>query len=179
MKTDESATLKAQFYTGMRENPYVVNGISEKNTAFGIVNVIPVGKTLANFIVLDGILKIGDENFPVQLQKNPYDTNFACDIERLVDVTKTLSLTLTVGDDTVVFNLKNVMPDNAISWEDALQSAVKHNTANIKRAGRFEVYVKIISDLVKNTGSYWYIQFATPKGQTFFTVVASDGRVIS
>ena len=184
MKQDESDSLKVQFYSGMREEPYSTNGISEKTTAFGIINVDPKTKILDGLIEIDGTLKIGDELLAVKLEKNPYAKNFGCDIAKLVDVDKPLSLTLTIDNgtsipDTIVFNLVNCMPEDAISWEDALKIATDHHTSEIKKAGKFECYVKIISDLVKNTGSYWYIQFATQKGSTFFCVIDSSGKVIS
>jgi len=178
MKQDESASFKVQFYTGMRENPYEVNGISEKTTAFGIINVDPKDKSLDGLVSIDATLKIGEELLPITLEKNPYAKNFGCDIERLVDADKEMSLTLPVGTDTIVFNLKNCMPEDAISWEDALKIATDHHTDDIKSAGKFECYVKIISDLVKNTGSYWYVQFVTREGETFFCVVDSSGKVI-
>ena len=179
MKQDESETLKVQFYSGMREEPYAINGVAEKTTAFGIINVDPKNKILDGLTTLEGTLKVGDELIPVTLEKNPYDKNFGCDVAKLVDASKSMSLTLTVGTNTIVFNLENCMPTEAISWESALKIAVDNLTPKIKKAGKFECYVKIISDLVKNTGSYWYIQFTTQKGETFFCVVDSGGKVIS
>ena len=184
MKQDESDSLKVQFYSGMREDPYATNGISEKTTAFGIINVDPKNKILDGLIEIEGTLKIGDELLPVKLEKNPYARNFGCDIAKLVDASKTMSLTLIIDNsttvpDTIVFNLVNCMPENAISWEDAMKIATDHLANKIKKAGKFECYVKIISDLVKNTGSYWYIQFATQKGDTFFCVIDSSGKVIN
>ena len=179
LKQDESEGLKVQFYSGMREEPYQTNGISEKTTAFGLVNIEPKDKSLDGLLTLDGTLKVGEELITVKLEKNPYGRNFACDIARLVDAKSAMSLTLTTGEETIVFNLKDCMPEGAITWEEALRTATDHHTGDIKKAGKFECYVKIISDPVKGSDAYWYIQFVTQKGKTFFCVVDSGGKVIS
>jgi len=183
MKQDEDSNLKVQFFTGMRENPYNQDGISEKTTAFGIINVEPKDKSLSGLLSVEGVLKAGDESIPVTLDKNPYGNNFACDVERLFDKGTDLSFTLNTQTNgvtnSIVFNLQPCMADGAISWEKALEIACGNLTSKIKKAGKFECYVKIISDLVANTGSYWYVQFITQKGDTFFCVVDADGNIVN
>jgi len=179
MKQGETSCCKAQFYTGMREEPYDVNGISEKKVAFGVINLDPRKSKIAAE-ELEGTLKIGEEEIPVTLERNPHGTNFATDIERLVDVSLDLVLTLTIEGETEVFNLTNAMPEDAINWERALELAVDHVQSQIKSAGKFECYVKIVESPTKGDGgSYWYVRFVPEKGNNFFVVIDATGRVIS
>jgi len=177
MKQGETDGYRVQFYAGMREDPYMVNGISEKKVAFGIVNLEPHGKIDAEEI--EGVLKIGEEPLPVTLERNPHGTNFACDIEKLPPVEKNLVLTLTIGSSTQVFNLTNVMPAEAINWERALEIATDELLPQIKRADKFECYVKIVNCPVKSGCSYWYVRFVPEKGDNFFVVIDAAGKIVN
>jgi hypothetical protein len=177
MKHGEADCCKVQFFAGMREEPYIVNGISEKKLAFGIINLDP-GKRLVGDEIT-GTLQIDEETIPVTLERNPHGGNFAMDIERLVDVTQNLILTLPIGEEIKVFNLVNTMPEEAINWERALEIAVDTMQAQIRKAGKFECYVKIVESPVKGGGSFWYVRFVPEKGDNFFVVIDATGRVIS
>jgi len=177
MKHGEAECCSAQFFAGMREEPYLVNGVSEKKVAFGIINLEPGKKIDGN--ELTGTLAIGEEILPVTLERNPHGANFATDIERLVDATQELVLTLVIGGSTHVFNLANAMPETAINWERALEIAVDQMQPQIRKAGKFECYVKIVESPVKGGGSFWYVRFVPEKGDNFFVVIDNTGRVIN
>lgn len=179
MKHAESSCCNVQFYAGMREEPYEVNGVSEKKTAFGIISLDPCDKSLNDVNEIEGTLKIGEESVPVKLERNPHGSNFATDIERLVDVSQTLVLTITKGEISETFNLINAMPAEAINWERALEVATDHLQSQIKKAGKFECYIKIVDSPVKGGGSYWYVRFVPTKGDNFFAVIDTTGKVIS
>jgi len=178
MKKGETERFRVQFYAGMREEPYAVNGVSEKKVAFGIVNLEPRGR-IVDMEEVQGTLKIGEELVPVTLERNPHGTNFACDIERLVLPELDISLTLTIGEATEVFQLASSMPEDAINWERALEIATDHSQSHIKKAGKFECYVKIVESPVKGAGSFWYVRFVPEKGDNFFVVIDPSGTVIS
>ena len=178
MKHASTDCCRVQFFAGMREEPYAVNGISEKKVAFGIINLEPC-KIKIEAETLDGTLKIGEEVLPVSLERNPHGTNFATDIGKLVDVAQELVLTLTIGEATEVFNLTNAMPAEAISWERALEIAVDHLKDQIRKAGKFECYVKIVESPTRNGSTFWYVRFVPEKGDNFFAVIDMTGRVIS
>ena len=178
MKQSETVGFRVQFFAGMREDPYEVNGISEKKVAFSIINLEPRSKII-DTEEIEGTLKIGEELLPVTLERNPHGTNFACDIEKLIEAEKDLVLTLTISESAEVFNLTHAMPEDAITWERALEIATDHVQSQIKRAGKFECYIKIVESPVKDGGSFWYIRFVPQKGDNFFVVIDAAGRVIS
>jgi hypothetical protein len=180
MKTAQNDSYRVQFFAGMREEPYTVNGISEKKVAFGIVNLEPRNKVI-NIDVdeIEGTLQVGDENIPLVLERNPHGTNFAADIEKLVDADKVKVLTAVIGGVTQTFELSNAMPEDAINWERALEIATDHSLTHIKKAGKFEAYIKIVESPVAGAGSFWYIRFVPEKGENFFVVIDPSGNIIS
>jgi len=177
MKQDTDECCRVQFFAGMREEPYIVNGVSERKVAFGIINLDPGKKIEGDEIT--GTLQIGEETIPVTLERNPHGANFAMDIERLVEAEKEMILTLAINGETKVFSLANVMPQDAVNWERALEIAVDEMQPNIRKAGKFECYVKIVESPVKGGGSFWYVRFVPQKGDNFFVVIDSTGRVIT
>jgi len=178
MKQAETDRYRVQFYAGMREEPYAVNGISEKKVAFGVISLESRGKKI-NEEEVEGTLCIDDEEIPVRLERNPHGTNFACDIEKLVAADKELTLTLHLGEAMQEFNLVNTMPEDAINWERALEIATDEARTQIKSAGRFECFIKIVESPVKDAGSFWYVRFVPEKGNNFFVVVDPTGKVIN
>jgi len=178
MKHAETERYRVQFYAGMREEPYAVNGISEKKVAFGVISLESRGKII-NEEEIVGTLYIGEEEIPVRLERNPHGTNFACDVEKLIDVEKDLALTLFIGEAALEFTLVNAMPEDAINWERALEIATDEARAQIKGAGRFECFVRIVESPVKNAGSFWYVRFVPEKGNNFFVVIDPTGKVIN
>lgn len=178
MKQAETTRYRVQFYTGMREDPYLVNGVSEKKVAFGIISVEIRGKVLG-LDEISGTLAIGEEEIPVVLDRNPHGTNFACDIEKLVPADAELTLKFIIDEFQEEFTLTQMMPPDAIGWETALEIAVDSAQAQIKRAGKFECYVKIAESPVKDAGSFWYIRFVPEKGDNFFVVIDPTGKVIN
>jgi hypothetical protein len=178
MKQAENEKYRVQFYAGMREEPYAVNGISEKKVAFGVVNLESRGKLISEEEI-QGTLFIGEEEIPVRLERNPHGTNFAYDIEKLIDADKPLALTLFIGETAQEFTLENAMPEDAINWERALEIATDEARTQIKDAGRFECFVKIVESPVKDAGSFWYIRFVPEKGNNFFVVIDPTGKVVN
>ena len=129
---------------------------------------------------LKGTLQIGDEQLEVTLDKNPFDRNFAGDIARLVDENLAITFTLRLDTDTIVFNMQNAMPADAITWERALEIATETLAEKLKPiGGRFEVHVRIIHNIVQGSGGHWFVQFHTVTGERFFCVIDPSGKVIS
>jgi len=180
MKSATTASLDVQFFSGMREEPYSQNGIAGKPTAFAIINVDSKDGALKGLGQIEGTVKIGEEQVPIMLTRNPYDpNNFAADIGRLVDAGKPVEVTLFITNTNhPTLQLVPAFDDKAVSWKDALRVATNKVGGKLKGTKNFEVHVKIINNVAKDSGAFWYIQFITDEGKTYFCVVAPDGSVI-
>ena len=178
LKQAQSDTLRVQFFAGMREEPYEMNGHAEKSTPFTIINVEPKNGHYKDLLEINGSLRIGEETVEITLTKNPFDRNFAADIERIIEPDKEIKLTLFLSEtDTPTFTLENTMGENAINWERALEIAAEEMVDKVK-GKKFEVYVKIISDNTQDANSFWYVQFIMQEGKTHFCVITPDGDII-
>jgi len=179
MMQADSDNERVQFFSGLREQDYRMDGRATRAIPFALINLEPKNATHIDEQQLQGTIQV-DENAPVTvtLERNQFGRNFAVDIGRNVPADATVTFTLKLDNDyTVVFDLKNVMTEDAIGWEDALKIAVDHLQEHIKDARSFETYVKIITDQ-SNIAAFWFVQFVTDAGDLFFVVIGADGSVI-
>jgi len=178
MKQADSDNERVQFFSGLREENYRMDGRATRAIPFALINVEPKNANHLDEQRLQGTLQIGEESIDVTLERNQFGRNFAADIGRSVDANTQVTFTLKLENEyTVVFELNNVMQEDAITWEDALKIAVEHLEADIKDAENFETYVKIITNQ-SNVAAFWFVQFITDAGDLFFVVIGTDGSVI-
>ena len=180
MKSAETdGVARIQLYSGTREEPYKVDGIAHPNKAFTVVSVEPTDNTIARMAEVPAEITIDGVMTPITLTKNPYGTNFATDLGRLVEPTSAVSITLKIDDTTpIVFELQNVMPETAIGWERALEIATASVKDKIDTGNGFETYVKVLCDKQTVNTPYWYVTFVTADGQTVFVIIDATGKVV-
>lgn len=179
MKHAQSTELNVQFFSGMREDPYQVDGRASGTVPFALLNVEPRGANHLQDTELNGLLRIGSEEIEVELERNQFGRNFATDLRRLVEHGQTIEFILILENDyRVTFNLDTSMPEDSINWEEALRIAVGQMEGVIRAANSFEVYVKIITDQANLGSAFWYIQIVTDANEMHFVVIAPNGNVI-
>ena len=177
MRAAHNDNTRVQFFSGIREEPYAVDGRASGTVPFALLNVEPQGNNHMQATQLQGTLIIGEESLEVTLVRNQFGRNFAVDIGRAV--TPETAVTFTLNQPSGVneeFTLTHAMPEDAIDWQEALRIGASHLSDKISGA-QFESYVKIITDLA-NIGAFWFVQFITTDNQTHFVVINPDGSLI-
>ena len=178
MHQAENINLRVQFFSGVRETNYEIDGVATGTTPFALLNVEPRNISHIDDQELRGTLQIGDAAaVEVVLERNQYGRNFAIDLGKHVKPCCQIVFTLNLANDNVVFTLAPSMAEDAIGWEQALEIAVDNLADVLSAATSFETYVKIITDL-QNLGAFWFVQFATNTGDTHFTVITPTGELI-
>jgi len=174
--------ISIEFSTGMREENFVRNGIATKTVPFAMIRVN--SDSLRSHSQIDGMLQIGEETHNITLLQNPYRmSEFAYDIiknlnGREVCCHDQVTITLFIASNnhpTIVLN--NTMTPECIAWDAALKLAVERLTPQLK-GKTFEVHVTVTHSVATGADSFWYVEFVTECGQTFFCVISSDGAVI-
>jgi hypothetical protein len=172
-------TARVQLYSGTREDPYKQDGIANTNKAFTVVSVEPINEQIAKMVEIPAEVTVDNVVTPITLTKNPYGSNFAADLGKLVANTSTVSVSLKIDDATpVVFELTNVMPETAITWEKALEIATAEMNAQIDTTKGLETYVKVLCDKQTVNTPYWYVTFATEDGKTLFVIIDPTGKIV-
>lgn len=178
----ETSKFRISFTSGMREDPYLMNGIPETLRAFGLVVLEPKDESLSAVDEINATLTIGKENFNIVLERNPYEYNFGADIEKLFNNPSSVAVAVNAFNDVYNLTLANVAGVSGINWEKALRIGMDVLNAKsiIKNSKiRCEVYVKIVCDASKITDKhFWRVQIVTSKGDTNYCLINLLGEVI-
>lgn len=180
----ENDTYVATFMSGKRENPYVVNGVCEKQVEFGMVTVkyrLPDMPTVAQYE-----LTIGENTFKGNFEYNAYESTLMVDIQKVVSDDAQITLKVITNQDEKTCALQPQTKGMEITWRTALDIAIKSFGADFDAyisKGRFngEVYVKIITDLNGNFDDYyWYVSVVGTNGKTCSVIInPQSGEVIA
>lgn len=169
-----------QLYSGIRETDYQADGIATATVAFTVLSVEPTNDKIVYNGCITTLIKINEqEPITLVLEKNPYGNNYAGDLESAVDVNANVTITFQANGETIgTVTLSSVMPDEAISWETALEIACQTLGDVITTDTRMESSTKILCDNSTVNTPYWFVSFVTEDGNRYFVVISHDGKVI-
>lgn len=169
-----------QLYSGIRESDFQADGIATASKPFTVLSVEPADERVVYNGCITTEITINDAA-PVTLilEKNPYGNNYAADLEKALDESATVKVTFKAGTETMgAVALTNVMPEDAIKWETALEIACKELASLIATDVRVESSTKILCDNTTVSTPYWFVSFVTEDGNRYFVVIDPTGKVI-
>ena len=180
----ETENYYITFSSGQREEPYLLNGVSEDKVSFGVVSVLPkagVEIKSASFVV-----NVNDTKHSGELEASPFDDTFAADIEKSVSEADELSIEITCKGQTQTAEMVCISCDFSIKSDKALEIAVDELSAELATLTdngniAMEVYIKIITDADKTIGAhFWFVSFINSEGAELSIIVAPDsGEIIA
>ena len=176
----ENPIGNVQLYSGIRETDYQADGIATATVAFTVLSVEPTNDKIVYNGCITTLIKINEqEPITLVLEKNPYGNNYAGDLESAVDINANVTITFQANGETIgTVTLSSVMPDEAISWETALEIACQTLGDVINTNTRMESSTKILCDNSTVNTPYWFVSFVTEDGNRYFVVISHDGKVI-
>lgn len=169
----ETASWYFSFSSGLREDPYVLDGLSKPKVEFGIVTVSPkkgtVYKGLSYTVNIDGVEFSGD------FERSPFNETFAGDIEKRAADGAEIFVTITDGSSTEIANLTSVTANFAIDANDALELAIAEAESELEKLckkGSVEVYVKIVADVSHTlSDKFWIVLFLSETGDEISIII--------
>lgn len=169
-----------QLYSGIRETEFNADGIATATVPFTVLSVEPANDKIVYNGCITTLIKIDDQNpITLVLEKNPYGNNYAGDLENALDVNANVSVTFQANGETIgTVTLNNVMPAEAITWDNALEIACQTLNNVLSTNTRMESSTKILCDNSTVNTPYWFVSFVTEDGNRYFVVVSHDGKVI-
>lgn len=179
----ECEEYNATFVYGIREKPYVLDGISNKGVEFGIITVVFSNRPSENETVSYS-LKIGDETYSGTLEKSPYSNEYMADIGKLATEDSKMFLSVCVGsEEETTTKLDNKSKLWQISSSKAKEIGLKALKSNIEKIENekqnYEIYVKIISQQQTNFGKYyWNVSIVSEKGEKHSVLFSTNSEDI-
>lgn len=152
--------------SGLREDPFSADGKAEKKREFTVITVTPrefIPNKLYNYTV-----SINGNEFTGVMSMHPFGETYSVEIAARTHEAE-LNVNVKSGsvDETVA--LKNVVEDDDIDADKALDAAIKALQADLKpirRGNSFdcEIYVRLIANPINAEGGYfWYVAFMGEK----------------
>lgn len=147
--------------TGLREEPYNLDGFLNPLVDFGILTIYPsLNVENASFkfcIEIDGNAVEGD------FEKSPFDSSFAADIKKQCNEGSEIFVYIKDGQVVEVCKMNCVTSAFAIDAEKAVLLAIEDGGAELVdflKGTNFAIYVKVIVDLNNDLSEkFWYIMF--------------------
>lgn len=169
-----------QLYSGIRESDFQADGIATPTVAFTVLSVEPTNDKVVYNGCITTLIQINDQQpTTLVLEKNPYGNNYAGDLENALDVNAQVTVTFQANGETIgTVTLNSVMPQEAITWETALEIACQALDGVISTDTRMESSTKILCDNSTINTPYWFVSFVTESGNRHFVVISHDGKVI-
>ena len=164
----------ATFTTGKREDPYLLNGVSEKKVEYGVLTV-KFNKEIVTQPTFT--LLIDTIQFSGKLEKNPFDNTYVADIEKEVSDVADINLKIMVEEINDNINMDNASADWKINYkkalsiataefEDILPNYIKNNKL------KAESHIKIVGSTDKDLPKiYWYVSIICQNGDSFACII--------
>ena len=169
--------IDIQFTSGFREEPYIINGISESKKEFGIITA----HFLFDIKDYSGLptfnIKINEREFEGEFEQNPFDQSFVYDIEIFVLDDAKISIEINWDNFDFSSGLDNISNNFQCDYKQALKIFIEEFKPDIKKIIvnnklQGEVYVKLISrPELKTNNVYWYVSLVGKSGQTMSVVI--------
>lgn len=153
--------------TGIREDPFLIDGKPGKTINFTVVTIRPkVFDPTAKYTFkanLDG------KEYSGPLNKHPFEESFSADI---ACKTSSSALTFTViggSESTLVLN--SVIGENFINAEKAFELGFGKLKGAVEGLTDYELYIRLIKNPLGDDGNYyWYVAFVT-KDNTYAVLI--------
>lgn len=169
--------------TGTRENPYLLDGIHNEMTDFGIV---VLKTTLLGITEPSCTLTLNGTDYTGVMERNPYDNTYVMDIGQFIPSDATLLVKIQIQSTeytytpTIISNEWEITAEKAMEIGfDNLEQVIKNLISGRQFLG--ECYVKIVSDPSNQLGMYyWYVSVMDRQGNSHAVVIDStNGEILS
>lgn len=170
--------------TMKQEELFIADGKADNLVTLTSLTVIPKDATKLNS-TYDYVIEGEKEKLTGSITKSKLGISLNAKISDMEKIGNPLKLTLTEGENSYVFELKDMLTD-FISGEDALKAAYEHFQTDIDDAlatDSFdrEGYVKLVTHRDSVDGEYfWYVSFIKDKSDYWAAIVnPSTGEIVS
>ncbi len=176
----ESADYKLTAISGVREEPYSLDGVSSNKRDFTVLTVTPTVFSAAQSYRYK--TEINGTTYEGDLLPHPFAQSLSVDIP----ATATGDFTVTVfGGGEQTFELKNSVQGEIISAEKAFDIALdklKNELKKFRSKGKLhaEIYVRLMENPIDGNGGYfWYVSFVGEDKVTVAVLLRGDTGAVA
>ena len=172
------------FMSGLRENNYKTDGISNEKVDFSIISFNLLNKEEK---IEDGVnykTTINGIEYSGQLLNNPYDNSYVIDLSINTTELDNLTIVFSYNSKNITINLTKINDSWKIdglkalkivcdNYKDYLKQGIQDNKFN------GEVYIKVVHNDKYSQDYYWYIQIVSGKNSYSAIINPTDGEILA
>lgn len=179
--TAQSDRMKISLMSGVRENPFVIDGVPGEKTPFTVVTVTPSG--FDESTVFSYSIYLGEEKAEGTFSKHPFKNTWSFEIPK--QALDNVALTVTAEGYAENFELSSVKTADMIGAEEALEIAEirlkdrikEHTSGGTLNA---EIYIRFLENPISSEGGYyWYVAFVPDKYEVYAVLIDPISREIA
>ncbi len=177
---NKNSNYLVTFTSGERESNYIMDGKVSSLVDFGVLT-LKFEKSFAGS-KLQFELKIDDDTYAGEFERNPYDNTFVYDIGKQVSDDSKLTLYLVDFDETL--DLKCWSSEWEYSYKDALKVFVEKHKEQIDACMKDnnlqgEIFIKTVAEDSNLNDIYWYCLLVGQNGEMFASLISvKTGQIL-
>lgn len=156
----EDADYKVRAISGVREDPYEIDGVVAGKREFTVITVTPSDyRPDVNYRYR---VTVGDKTYEGDMLPHPFAQSISADIAAAAKAGFTFTL---IGDGERSYEMKDSVSGGVISAEKAFSIALNKLKPQLRRfreRGKLnaEIYVRLVENPIDGSGGYyWYVSF--------------------
>ena len=163
----------AELSFGIREDDFEYDGKSNSKLEYGVLKVFIKGFTgYANKI--ETVLSIESQNYVYELEKNPFDNMFVCDMQKIINGNKNIQIQIPLLDE-MFYSFENISKNWKIDYKVALNIGFKEMKGfileNNNASKSCEIYLTAIDNGRHDTEYFWLFKVQTSQLKTKIIVI--------
>lgn len=177
---NKTSTYLVTLTSGMRESDYNMNGEKTNLVDFGVITV-KFDKLFAGS-KLQFELKVDNDTYVGEFERNPYDNSFVYDIGKQVGDNSVINVYIVDFDERL--DLKCVSNNWQYNYKEALNIFTNNHKNQIESLTKDnnlqgEIYIKIVAENNNLNDIYWYCLLVSNNGQMFASLISvNTGEIL-
>lgn len=173
--TGTTQNFYVNLYTGEREEPYLLDGISENKVPYCIVAITPITQ-LQKSENMTYCVEINGSTVQGAFSESPFDNSFAGDLGLKVKSTDTIFVYVKYADSTEVAKMNCISIAFTITSEVALNSAISNLLPDLLaitegKEQSVECFIQVINKSPKLNIYFWCVNFVTVSGNCLTIII--------
>lgn len=168
--------------TGKREQPYAADGVSNDLVEFAVLTVTPKNSMGGEFSYS---FSVNGKDYSGVFSETPYGISYAVDLKETLPSVREITVNINADTASEQIVLTNVLTENSISAEDALEKA-KTEFADVLDGlisnGKLnaEIYIKLLNDRSNHDSKYyWYVAIVNKEAYYAVVINPETGEIVA
>lgn len=169
--------------SGVRENPYQLDGISNDLVEFCVLTIIPNEGVVANGV--EYTVEVNEVSYEGVFENSPFDKSLASDLEIALQPADEIYVYIILNEETEIAKLECITNTFEINQTEAVDLAIEHSFDKLidlsnDNTESIEGYCKVITTDKNLSIYFWYVSFVNTQNKIVAVVInPNTGEIVA